>query len=179
MSNKALGIATQVLLMAIVISVVILFAGIVVLVLVHVCIVGRALRRGLVGAGNQANNNIESGISHDDLERIPSFSFKGLDKGSSPVNCAVCLEHFESGEMCRMLPMCKHSFHAQCVDMWLLTTPLCPICRSRADSFERLESGPCDHQGEVEMEVRERQEIVAENPANPGNSPVSNLAPTS
>uniref|UniRef100_A0A803Q0R4 RING-type E3 ubiquitin transferase n=1 Tax=Cannabis sativa TaxID=3483 RepID=A0A803Q0R4_CANSA len=38
------------------------------------------------------------------------------------------------GDKCRLLPTCNHSFHAECVDTWLLRTPFCPICRTGADS---------------------------------------------
>ena len=56
MSNTALCTASQIMVMAIIISVVLLFAGIGVLVLIHVCVVGRAFRRGLISA-----NRVERG----------------------------------------------------------------------------------------------------------------------
>lgn len=30
----------------------------------------------------------------------------------------------------RPLPGCGHTFHAACVDAWLETKPLCPVCRA-------------------------------------------------
>ncbi|KAI3452409.1 hypothetical protein Pfo_009074 [Paulownia fortunei] len=137
MANHVLGIATQVIVMAIVISVILLFLGIGVLVLIHVCIVGRTLRRGL---SDRNVNVVERGsfgstsMSQDDIEKLPCFDFKAKEKGSSPpADCAVCLENFRVGERCRLLPSCNHSFHAECVDLWLLRTPICPICRAGAD----------------------------------------------
>ncbi|KAL9676133.1 hypothetical protein QQ045_004346 [Rhodiola kirilowii] len=44
--------------------------------------------------------------------------------------CAVCLSVFEDGEDLKHLPRCKHSFHAQCIDMWLYSHLDCPICRA-------------------------------------------------
>ncbi|XP_059642225.1 RING-H2 finger protein ATL74-like [Cornus florida] len=139
MNSQALGLATQVMVMAIVISVILLFVGIGVLVLIHVCIVGSALRSGF---GN--NTRAERGsfgstsMSQEDLEKLPCFDFKPKEKGSSsPVDCcAVCLDNFKIGDKCRLLPTCNHSFHAQCVDSWLLMTPICPICRASADSWK-------------------------------------------
>jgi len=44
------------------------------------------------------------------------------------------LENFTIGDKCRLLPICKLSFHAQCVDQWLLKHAICPICRSMVGS---------------------------------------------
>ncbi|KAM1019980.1 hypothetical protein ACFX13_042033 [Malus domestica] len=41
--------------------------------------------------------------------------------------CAVCL-----GEYFRTLPDCSHSFHVQCIDMWLYSQPSCLVCRANA-----------------------------------------------
>ncbi|GAV63020.1 zf-RING_2 domain-containing protein, partial [Cephalotus follicularis] len=118
----------------IVISVVLLLVGIAVLVLIHICIVGRAFRRGDENgiAGQTSGNNESKKISIEELKKLPRFDYKEAEKGSSssPVDCAVCLENFKSGDKCRLLPNCNHSFHSRCIDSWLLKTPICPICRS-------------------------------------------------
>jgi E3 ubiquitin-protein ligase ATL4 len=48
---------------------------------------------------------------------------------SSP-DCAVCLSPFSPDAELRLLPSCRHAFHAACVDAWLRTTPSCPLCRA-------------------------------------------------
>ncbi|GFQ01764.1 E3 ubiquitin-protein ligase atl4 [Phtheirospermum japonicum] len=125
--------------MTIVISVILLFVGIGVSILIRVCVVGRTLGRR---PSNNDANMVQRGsfgntiMSRDDIDKLPCFNFKAKEKGSSSSsigNCAVCLENFSSGEKCRLLPACNHSFHAECVDLWLLRTPICPICRAGAD----------------------------------------------
>lgn len=45
--------------------------------------------------------------------------------------CPVCLAEYEGGEEVRVLPACRHRFHRECVDRWLLTrAPTCPVCRA-------------------------------------------------
>ncbi|KAK3226431.1 hypothetical protein Dsin_006293 [Dipteronia sinensis] len=44
--------------------------------------------------------------------------------------CPVCLSVFSDGEDIKQLSACKHSFHANCIDMWLNSQPNCPICRA-------------------------------------------------
>ncbi|CDP02131.1 unnamed protein product [Coffea canephora] len=83
-------------------------------------------------------------MSREELEKLPCFDFKakeikGATPSPSPADCAVCLEGFKAGEKCRLLPLCCHSFHAECVDMWLLRTALCPICRGSADFNRAVE----------------------------------------
>ena len=134
MNNELLSLATKVFVMAIILSVTLLFGGILVSVLIHVCIVGRSFRRGFPNGNiDERGSTGSTSMSRDDLEKLPCFDYIAKDERSSPVDCAVCLENFKMGDKCRLLPICKHSFHAQCVDAWLLKTPICPLCRTCAD----------------------------------------------
>ncbi|KAI3744881.1 hypothetical protein L1987_57977 [Smallanthus sonchifolius] len=47
--------------------------------------------------------------------------------------CTVCLSSFEAGQMIRVLPTCKHQFHAECIDKWLESHSSCPICRHEVE----------------------------------------------
>lgn len=44
--------------------------------------------------------------------------------------CAVCLLEFEDGDYVRTLPVCSHSFHVDCIDIWLRSHANCPLCRA-------------------------------------------------
>ena len=49
-------------------------------------------------------------------------------KGEEEDVCAVCLSELEEGEWLRMLA-CKHGFHSDCVDPWLIAEQTCPLCK--------------------------------------------------
>ncbi len=42
--------------------------------------------------------------------------------------CNVCLGPYELGDEVRTLP-CRHKYHKQCIDPWLRTNAICPICK--------------------------------------------------
>ncbi|XP_022994122.1 RING-H2 finger protein ATL56-like [Cucurbita maxima] len=118
--------------MEIVVSAVLLLVGIAVLVVIHVCIVGRAFRGEREGIWR---SNLGKNLSNQDLEKLPCYEYKSGEKQSTngvDLECVVCLEGFKTGERCRLLPNCRHSFHVECIDSWLLKTPICPICRTCA-----------------------------------------------
>ncbi|MQM00139.1 hypothetical protein Taro_032871 [Colocasia esculenta] len=164
MSSRLLGIATQIMVMAIVVSVALLFLGIGALVLIHVCVVGRALRRGLraIATGGRCPGG-GHGLSPQDLEMLPCYEFKDSEKGvgGGPGDCAVCLESFQAGDRCRLLPLCRHSFHAQCLDSWLLKSSICPICRA---NVSKSGTPPVDEQGQfrdaIGLELGQNPSIV-------------------
>ena len=64
------------------------------------------------------------------VKALPTKSFdKSKLQENDPEICAICLEDFEDGSKLRKLP-CKHEFHIDCVDPWLLTRKkLCPLCK--------------------------------------------------
>lgn len=65
------------------------------------------------------------------IELIPTHKYQkdtSLERGESI--CPVCLSEFEEGEELCTLPECMHTFHKQCIDMWLHSHSNCPMCRT-------------------------------------------------
>jgi hypothetical protein len=43
--------------------------------------------------------------------------------------CPICLHTFEVGEAVSISLNCHHSYHTECLKMWLPRSPTCPYCR--------------------------------------------------
>ncbi|XP_058067850.1 RING-H2 finger protein ATL56-like [Magnolia sinica] len=129
---RLLSFFLQALVMALSISLFFLFVVIAALLLLHICVAGSALRRRshsrrtLHRLQPPDRSDLRSGLSLKALDNLPCFHHVA---GPSS-DCAVCLDVFCEGDRCRLLPGCSHSFHAACVDTWLVKVPACPICRT-------------------------------------------------
>ncbi|KAI3435192.1 MFS domain-containing protein [Psidium guajava] len=66
----------------------------------------------------------------DLFKLFPSVSYTSQGIGSEPGDCAICLGEFVEGELCWILPSCKHIFHFLCIDRWLMIGFCCPVCRN-------------------------------------------------
>lgn len=49
--------------------------------------------------------------------------------------CAICLSPYEKNDKLRHLP-CKHHFHSECIDQWLLKNKSCPFCKRNIDQVD-------------------------------------------
>ncbi|KAM1772274.1 hypothetical protein ACFX15_046145 [Malus domestica] len=85
----------------------------------------------------------KNGLEPSVIAALPIFVFTragGRDgRDDNAIECAVCLSMLEDEEMARLLPNCKHSFHAECIDKWLSSHTTCPICRTEAEPRLPLE----------------------------------------
>ncbi|CAM8974347.1 unnamed protein product [Rhodiola kirilowii] len=72
-------------------------------------------------------------------QALPILNFESVKRGSgggeksksvSGGDCPICLSKFEPKDALRLLPICCHAFHAECVDVWLESNQSCPLCRS-------------------------------------------------
>ncbi|XP_065875195.1 RING-H2 finger protein ATL43 [Euphorbia lathyris] len=79
-----------------------------------------------------------SGVDRTVIESLPIFRFSSLRGQKDGLECAVCLNRFESPEVLRLLPKCKHAFHVECVDTWLDAHSTCPLCRYRVEPEDIL-----------------------------------------
>ncbi|KOM58557.1 hypothetical protein LR48_Vigan11g159100 [Vigna angularis] len=66
------------------------------------------------------------------IDTLPLFTFSSVTRrpSSAAADCAVCLSKFHHHDLLRLLPLCCHAFHAECIDTWLQSNLSCPLCRS-------------------------------------------------
>ncbi|GJN38563.1 hypothetical protein PR202_gb27618 [Eleusine coracana subsp. coracana] len=120
-----------------------------------ICICANAARpppapSSSVPAESQENSNDdeEQQLRDDDCRRprragpnktagLPSFTYTLSlkhnvtgDDEEAATTCSVCLGALEVGETVRLLPVCMHLYHVDCIDPWLDAHSTCPICRS-------------------------------------------------
>ncbi|CAK8532121.1 unnamed protein product [Lathyrus sativus] len=92
----------------------------------------------VLSSGNRISPEISSSSSSV-VDSLPMFTFSSIKRRSSSVvsgDCAVCLSKFEQNDLLRLLPICCHAFHAECIDAWLRSNLTCPLCRSAVIASE-------------------------------------------
>lgn len=100
--------------------------------------------------GNQAASNENSGLDPSLIQLYPTFTYssvKGYRCESYGLECAICLSEFVEDDLLRLLTVCYHVFHQECIDLWLESHKTCPVCRRDLDlPKETLEEAPVlDH----------------------------------
>ncbi|KAL8516774.1 hypothetical protein ACS0TY_015147 [Phlomoides rotata] len=145
------------------------------LVLVKYCI--RRHASSAAAAQSTAASKPPTGVDEKVLRTIPIVAFSAVKRGMEDDQldeCVVCLGELEDEDLVRLLPNCKHAFHASCIDQWFAAHQSCPMCRSpiqeqnnaaesldphRADDSERrgtIESGAINSSGAQPSPARER-----------------------
>ncbi|NXC45766.1 RNF11 protein, partial [Penelope pileata] len=69
------------------------------------------------------------------IQHLPRGTFQ---PGSEPADrrakeCVICMLEFTAGDALRFLP-CLHTYHAACIDAWLLRSFTCPSCMEPVDA---------------------------------------------
>ncbi|KAL4182050.1 hypothetical protein AMTRI_Chr12g240520 [Amborella trichopoda] len=128
----SLFLLIHIMAVALLISISLIFLGVTVLILVHICIMGRPS-----SLSSQPSERKQGGLSPKELQKLPCFNYQVGEKRETELSsdCAICLDIFMKGDKCRLLPFCGHSFHVKCVDSWLMKVPRCPVCRAEVESM--------------------------------------------
>lgn len=99
-------------------------------VLVKYCI--RRHASSTTAAQSPTASKPPTGVDDNVLKSIPIVAFSAVKGGIDQldIECVVCLGDMEDEDMVRLLPNCKHAFHAACIDQWFVAHESCPTCRS-------------------------------------------------
>lgn len=75
------------------------------------------------------------GLDPSVIASLPKFIFKPTEQldHCEVTECSICLSTIVEEATVRLLPNCKHTFHAECIDMWFNSNTTCPICRTAAE----------------------------------------------
>ncbi|XAR48050.1 hypothetical protein NMG60_11030751 [Bertholletia excelsa] len=72
----------------------------------------------------------DSGLDQAFIDALPVFLYEEIMGLKEPFDCAVCLCEFSESDKLRLLPLCGHAFHIDCIDTWLFSNSTCPLCRN-------------------------------------------------
>jgi len=106
-----------------------------------------ALNQMLITDGN-LNNKV--GLLPSDIMKLPNMvytqNFMDLLKLDHLESCPICCEDFKGGDQVTSLPKCQHIYHPNCINNWLVKSPLCPMCRGNVRSnLYNSDSTPLDN----------------------------------
>ncbi|KAK8586913.1 hypothetical protein V6N12_021433 [Hibiscus sabdariffa] len=112
----------------------------------------------------------DSGLDQAFIDALPVFQYKEIVGLKEPFDCAVCLCEFSEKDKLRLLPMCSHAFHINCIDTWLLSNSTCPLCRGTLFTPEFSMENPMFEFDEIRedegyfpgLKTLETEEIVVE-----------------
>eukprot|EP00898_Chlorokybus_atmophyticus_P001053 jgi/Chlat1/1949/Chrsp157S02259 len=69
------------------------------------------------------------GLVDSVVATFPILSYKEGMLDTDDCQCSVCLCDYEGGDDLRRIPLCGHTFHKSCIDLWFTTNSTCPLCR--------------------------------------------------
>lgn len=66
--------------------------------------------------------------SREQLATLTERVFRAGDYGADECTCFICLDDYAPADVLRVLP-CGHHSHKACLDQWLKTSAVCPLCK--------------------------------------------------
>lgn len=73
-------------------------------------------------------NTALGGLTPDQIHSLPE-SIATEAKLGEEKECSICLNEICQDDSIRQLGRCGHAFHRSCIDLWLLRSPHCPLCK--------------------------------------------------
>ncbi|CAK8575211.1 unnamed protein product [Lathyrus sativus] len=114
---------------------------------------------------NNAISNSDLGLKKELREMLPiivyneSFSVKDT-------LCSVCLLDYQPDDRLQQIPVCGHTFHMSCIDLWLTSHSTCPLCRlsllPTAKSSTEISNMQAASNEEIEMQPRIEETLAIE-----------------
>lgn len=83
--------------------------------------------------GRSSSSVHDSGV--EESKDVESRGSRAASANAELTHCHICLGPYEVGDEVRTM-VCLHKFHRQCIDPWLRTNAVCPICKFPVNSLD-------------------------------------------
>lgn len=70
-----------------------------------------------------------AGLTPEEIRALPCGTESAETGSDHARECPICITELEPGDRVRQLPGCGHTFHRSCIDLWLLRSADCPLCK--------------------------------------------------
>jgi len=80
------------------------------------------------------------------ISSLPEQTWTKKQGDGDDCSCCICLEQFEEEAGVKRLA-CMHTFHSGCIDRWLRTNGVCPICKKEVGVGEDTEREAVEGEG--------------------------------
>ncbi|CAI9754259.1 unnamed protein product [Fraxinus pennsylvanica] len=97
----------------------------------------------------------EMGLKKEVREMLPIIVFKE-SFSVKETQCSVCLADYQSEDKLQQIPACGHTFHMDCIDLWLATHTTCPLCRQSLLASAKATNG--EDGEDIHVETNNRSE---------------------
>ncbi|CAH8300007.1 unnamed protein product [Eruca vesicaria subsp. sativa] len=67
------------------------------------------------------------------IKSFPVFPYSYATMKNHCTECAICLSEFSDEDTVRLITVCRHGFHSNCIDLWFELHKTCPVCRCELD----------------------------------------------
>lgn len=81
------------------------------------------------GSRSRLGKTSRLGLSPAEIRGLGGISQAECQSCASE-ECSICLAELQANETLRELPNCVHTFHRSCIDLWLLQSASCPLCKT-------------------------------------------------
>jgi hypothetical protein len=108
---------------------------------------------------NDDDDDDEEANNRNDTRNNRNRRRKIIHTTTTNTSCSICIDEFRDGETIRLLPLCGHAYHTECIHPWLTERQgCCPYCKSPVICNDIIEDDDDDDDAEdKERRERERQ----------------------
>jgi hypothetical protein len=105
----------------------------------------RRRRRREALAAQQA---VARGCTREEIAQLPTLAYTRGVVPDEDATCSICIGEYVAGEVLRQIG-CGHHFHLECLDPWLATSKVCPLCQQNIADATNVHAAACAHPAEA------------------------------
>jgi hypothetical protein len=83
----------------------------------------------MLNARGRHGRTSRPGLSPAEIQSLGGIRQKSDWESCADDECPICLAELCDTDTLRQLPTCVHCFHRSCIDLWLLQSASCPLCK--------------------------------------------------
>lgn len=78
------------------------------------------------GKSTFSDSNLKTTIHYYHNDKVVSEKY--IESENKDL-CPICQDHFKKNDLVTNIPNCDHTFHSECLFIWLQNNDSCPVCR--------------------------------------------------